>query len=72
MSSGQILHSWVIRSIVLTAAIVLPWILFAHGILGSFLFTFSIPIIVQCVIRGKSTVDLGLKRWPSLISLIVA
>jgi membrane protease YdiL (CAAX protease family) len=51
-------------------AAILPFVLLAKGVYGSFIFTFSIPIVWQFGIRGYSLKTLGL-RWrlvkPSVI-----
>ena len=57
------------------AAIGVPLFLLWQGIFGSFLFTFSIPLIWQVGVRGEPVGTLGLRKkslWPSVITGIIA
>lgn len=51
-----------LRVCVSFAAILAPFILLSKGIFGSFLFTFSVPLIWQFGFLGKSIYSLGLRR----------
>lgn len=51
-------------------AILAPFLLLSKGIFGSFLFTFSVPLIWQVGFRGKSIGSLGLRRDPLWSSVI--
>lgn len=64
-----------LRIFVVAAAIGVPCLLLWQGIFGSFLFTFSIPLIWQVGVRGEPVSTLGLRRkslWPSVIIGIIA
>jgi membrane protease YdiL (CAAX protease family) len=59
------------RSVISLIAIILPIILLAKGIYGSFLFTFSIPLIWQVGFHGKKISSLGIKGNSITTSIIV-
>jgi membrane protease YdiL (CAAX protease family) len=49
------------RLLILLIAIVFPFALLARGVYGSFLFTFSVPLVWQVGLLGKGASSLGLK-----------
>lgn len=53
-----------LRLRILLLAVILPVIFLVQGIYGSFVFTFSIPIIWQVALRGMPFHSLGLRRRP--------
>lgn len=64
-----------LRIFVVAAAVGVPCLLLWQGIFGSFLFTFSIPLIWQVGVRGEPVSTLGLQRkslWPSVFTGIIA
>jgi membrane protease YdiL (CAAX protease family) len=50
------------RIAIALAAAVIPILLFARGIFGSFLFTFSVPLFWHVGVRGESINSLGVNR----------
>lgn len=64
-------YSIFIRILVTLMVIVLPATLLFKGIYGSFIFTFSIPLIWQIGIRGEQFESLGLKLNSIKPSIIV-
>lgn len=61
MTESKINQSIILRLCVLFVAVLLPAILLIKGIYGSFLFTFSIPIIWQVSLLGRPIGSLGFK-----------
>jgi len=59
-----------LRLFIWFAATILPIILLAKGIYGSFLFTFSMPLLWQIGLRREPFSSLGLKRKSSRASII--
>lgn len=70
MAEPNISQSIAVRFCISIAAILLPVFLLINGVFGSFLFTFSIPIIWQVCFLGKPIRSLGL-RPNSIISSII-
>lgn len=70
MVKHEISPSIILRSCVLFSTIILPAILLIKGIYGSFVFTFSIPLIWQVSLLGKPFSSLGL-RGDSIKSSII-
>jgi len=65
----------ILRILVSLAAIVVPFVLLYKGIYGSLLFSFSVPLLWQVGIRGKTISTLGLQRkylWRSVITGMIA
>lgn len=61
MTKNEISQSGFLRFCISLTAIVLPVILLTKGIYGSFIFTFSIPLLWQVGFLGKPFDSLGLK-----------
>ena len=64
-----------LRILVVVAAVAVPCLLLWQRIFGSFLFTFSIPLLWQVGVRGEPVSSLGLQRkslWPSVITGIIS
>ena len=59
-----------LRVFIAVIAIVVPIILLANGIYGSFIFTFSIPFLWQTTYLNKSPVSLGFRKKSLGISII--
>jgi membrane protease YdiL (CAAX protease family) len=64
-------YSWRVRFLVLIVAVFLPLLSLSFGIIGSFLFTFSVPVIFQFVIAGKTLTSFGLKRCLSVFPVFI-
>ena len=60
------------RLAILFLAVILPVVFLIQGIYGSFLFTFSIPIVWQVVLRKMSFSSLGLRRCLSRPAVVIA
>jgi membrane protease YdiL (CAAX protease family) len=58
----EIKHNIFLRLCISFLAVILPIISLAYGVYGSFLFTFSIPLVWQVGLRGMSFRSLGLRR----------
>lgn len=71
MTAGRISQSAAFRLSIFLAAIILPATLLAKGIFGSFIFTFSIPVIWQVCFLGMPFSSLGI-RFNSIKSSIIA
>lgn len=64
-------YSIFLRIFILLAAIILPAVFLIKGIYGSFIFTFSIPLIWQVSIRGEQIKSLGLELDSIKSSIII-
>lgn len=60
--SMEIKYNIFLRLSVLFLAVIIPVILLTYGVYGSFIFTFSIPLIWQVGMWGMSFNSLGLRR----------
>lgn len=70
MTKLKISPKVIFRLSLVLALIILPAVSLINGVFGSFLFTFSIPLIWQVGLRGESLDSLGLKAR-SIASLII-
>lgn len=71
MALLKISQGIILRLCILFVAIFLPIVLLVKGIFGSFVFTFSIPIIWQVSFLGKPISSLGIKLNSIKTSIIV-
>ena len=71
MAEHDISPSTIFRLSISLLAILLPAILLIKGIYGSFIFTFSIPLIWQVGFSGKQFSSLGLRRNSIKSSIII-
>lgn len=70
MAETKVKQRLILRLCVLFIAIISPAILLIKGIYGSFVFTFSIPLIWQVSFLGELLASLGLKKTSIKFSVI--
>lgn len=71
MKKNEISQSVILRLFISLAAIVLPAIFLIKGIYGSFIFTFSIPLLWQVGFLGKPIGSLGLSKNSLKLSILL-